>query len=65
MYYHDFLSVGIDVGSEISWACIITPDHKPVSKPIKIDHQNIESLDALKRALEKSKVIRQMQDALP
>ncbi len=45
MYHFDFISVGIDVGSKVSWASIITPDHKQVFKPIRIDHGSMESLE--------------------
>lgn len=44
MYYFDFLSVGIDVGADFSWISILTPDHKPVVKPFKVLHDNIDSL---------------------
>lgn len=49
----DFISVGIDVASEFSWACIVTPDHKLAMKPIRINHFSITSLDALKAAIKK------------
>ncbi len=58
IYYFDFISVGIDVASKISWARIIRPDHKPIGKPIKIDHSSIESLgflvDQIKKAEEQN-----------
>lgn len=61
IYYHDFISVGIDVGSEISWACIVTPDHEAVSRPIKIDHQKIESLESFKSAIKKAEELNSMK----
>jgi transposase len=61
MNYHDFISVGIDVASEFSWACIVTPDHKPVGKPIRIDHHSIPSLDALKVAIKKVEEVNSME----
>lgn len=54
IYYFDFLSVGIDVASKISWARIVRPDHKPIGKPIKIDHQSIESLEFLVDEIKKA-----------
>ncbi len=54
IYYFDFLSVGIDIGSKISWARILRPDHKPIGKPIKIDHSSIESLEFLISAIKKA-----------
>lgn len=54
IYYFDFISVGIDVASEISWARIVRPDHKPIGKPIKIDHKSIESLDFFVEQIKKA-----------
>ncbi len=45
MYPFDFISVGIDVGADFSWVSILTPDHKPVVKPFKILHNDIDSLE--------------------
>ena len=45
MYHFDFISVGIDVGADFSWVSILTPDHKPVVKPFKIIHDDINSLE--------------------
>lgn len=45
MYYFDFISVGVDVGADFSWISILTPDHKPVVKPFKILHDNLDSLN--------------------
>ena len=45
MNYFDFISVGIDVGADFSWISILTPDHKPVVKPFKILHDNLDSLN--------------------
>lgn len=45
MYPFNFISVGIDVGADFSWISIITPDHKPVVKPFKIYHDNLDSLE--------------------
>ncbi len=56
--YFDFLSVGIDVASKKSWACIMTPDHKPSGNYVFIDHSKKDSLefliDAIKKAEEKN-----------
>lgn len=54
IYYFDFISVGIDVGSQVSWASIIRPDHKPICKPIKIDHKSIKSLEFLVSEIKKA-----------
>lgn len=45
MYPFDFISVGIDVGADFSWVSILTPDHKPVVKPFKVLHNDIDSLE--------------------
>jgi transposase len=58
---YNFISVGIDVGSEISWASIVLPSHEAVSKPIKIDHKSIESLEAFKRAIKKAEELNSMK----
>ncbi len=36
IYYFDFISVGIDVASKISWARIIRPDHKPIGNQLRL-----------------------------
>lgn len=54
IYYFDFISIGIDVGSQMSWAAIIKPDHSPVGKPIKIDHSSVESLEFLVSKIKKA-----------
>jgi transposase len=40
----NFISVGIDIGADFSWMSILTPDHKPIAKPFKILHSNLDSL---------------------
>lgn len=45
MYPFNFISVGIDVGADFSWVSVITPDHKPVVKPFKVLHNNLDSLE--------------------
>jgi len=45
MAYFNYISVGIDVGADFSWMSILTPDHKPVTKPFKIYHDKLDSLE--------------------
>ncbi|WP_432405650.1 IS110 family transposase [Wukongibacter sp. M2B1] len=61
IYYFDFISVGIDIGSKVSWASIITPDHKPFSRPIRIDHQSIESLEFLVSQIKKAEEVNSLK----
>lgn len=61
IYYFDFISVGIDVSSNISWASILTPDHNPFCKPIKIDHQSIESLEYFVSEIKKAEELNSLK----
>lgn len=61
MFQQSFLSVGIDVGSEVSWASIVTPDHKLVFKPIKIDHHSLVSLESFKNAIKKAEEVNSLK----
>jgi len=54
MYPFNFISVGIDVGADFSWVSIITPDHKPVVKPFRIIHDDIDSLKHAVSAIRKA-----------
>ena len=40
-----FLSVGIDVGADISWMSIALPNQQLLGKPFKITHSNLQSLE--------------------
>jgi len=40
-----FISVGIDVGADISWMSIALPNQQIVGKPYKITHNNLHSLE--------------------
>ena len=40
-----FISVGIDVGADISWMSIALPNQQFVGKPFKITHANLHSLE--------------------
>lgn len=55
------MSVGIDVGSNISWASILTHDHNPFCKPIKIDHQSIESLEYFVSEIKKAEELNSLK----
>lgn len=59
--YFDFLSVGIDVASKVSWSIILTPDHKPASNFIKIDHSSLDSLDYLVNAIKKAEEVNSLK----
>lgn len=61
MYPFDFISVGIDVGADFSWVSIITPDHKPVFKPFKIIHDDLESLEKAVSAIKKAEELHSMK----
>ena len=39
-----FLSVGIDVGADLSWMSIALPNQQIVGKPYKILHNKMDSL---------------------
>lgn len=54
MYHFDFISVGIDVGADFSWVSILTPDHKPVVKPFKILHHDLDSLEKAVKTIKKA-----------
>ena len=43
--YKPFISVGIDVGADISWMSIALPNQLLVGKPFKITHSDIPSLE--------------------
>ncbi|XUW95762.1 IS110 family transposase [Wukongibacter sp. M2B1] len=59
--YFDFLSVGIDVASKVSWACILTPDHKPAWGFIRIDHSSLDSLDYLVNSIKKAEEVNSLK----
>ena len=40
-----FISVGIDVGADISWMSIALPSQQLLGKPYKITHNNLHSLE--------------------
>lgn len=42
------------MASKVSWARIITPDHKPVGRAIKIDHESVDSLNYLVSEIKKA-----------
>jgi len=44
--YKFFISVGIDVGADISWMSIALPNQQTVGKPFKITHANLSSLES-------------------
>lgn len=45
MSFNNYISVGIDVGSAFSWMSIVDPNENVVSKPFKITHNNLDSLN--------------------
>lgn len=61
MYPFDFISVGIDVGADFSWISIITPDHKPVVKPFKVSHHNLDSLQKAVQTIKKAEELHSMK----
>ena len=60
MYPFDFISVGIDVGADFSWVSILTPDHKPVFKPFKVSHHNLDSLEKAVLTIKKAEELNSM-----
>jgi transposase len=52
--FKEFISVGIDVGSETSWGCLLKPDNTEIGKPIKIDHTDIISLRSFSESIKKA-----------
>ena len=54
MDYFNFISVGIDVASKISWGCVMTPNHKQSRGYIRIDHSDISSLEYLVSEIKKA-----------
>jgi len=61
MYPFDFISVGIDVGADFSWVSILTPDHKPVFKPFKVSHHNLDSLEKAVLTIKKAEELNSME----
>ncbi|XUW95523.1 IS110 family transposase [Wukongibacter sp. M2B1] len=59
--YFDFLSVGIDVASKVSWAVILGPDHKLASNFIRIDHSCLDSLNYLVNAVKKAEEVNSLK----
>ena len=51
---NSFISVGIDVGSEFSFMSIALPDSSFVSKPFKIVHSDLDSLETAVSAIKKA-----------
>ena len=49
-----FLSVGIDVGADISWMPIALPNQIFVGKPFKITHSNLSSLEGCIRTIKEA-----------
>jgi len=54
MYAFDFISVGVDVAVDFSWMSILTPNHKPICKPFKIIHGNLDSLERATSTIKKA-----------
>lgn len=53
--------MGIDVASKVSWGVILTPDHKPASKYIRIDHSSLDSLEHLINAIKKAEEVNSLK----
>jgi len=51
---HSFISVGIDVGADISWMSIALPNQLLVGKPYKITHSNLSSLENCVKAIKEA-----------
>lgn len=54
MYPFNFISVGMDVSADFSWMSILTPDYKPVGKPFKIYHDDLDSLKMTSSIIKKA-----------
>jgi len=52
--HQSFLSVGIDVGADISWMSIALPNQQILGKPFKITHSNLSSLEKAVQAIKEA-----------
>lgn len=43
---NSFISVGIDIGADVSWMSIALPNQTIAGKPFKITHSDLSSLEA-------------------
>jgi len=61
LYPFNFMSVGIDVSADFSWISILTPDHKPVVKPFKVLHNDLDSLERAVSTIKKAEECNSMK----
>ena len=52
-----FISVGIDVGADISFMSIALPNQLIVGKPFKITHSNLPSLEKAVSAIKEAETV--------
>jgi transposase len=56
-----FISVGIDIGADFSFMSIMLPDKTFIGKPVKIVHNNIESLENAVQIIKKAEELHPMK----
>lgn len=61
MLKHDYISVGIDVGSSFSWMSIVDPHENLILKPFKIIHNNLDSLERALSEIKKAEELYSMK----
>ena len=59
-----FLSVGIDVGSAFSWMAIVDPQGNVISKPFKLIHNSLDSLNAAVLRIRKAEETESLKAAI-
>lgn len=61
MNKHNYLSVGIDVGSAFSFMSIVVPQERVILKPFKIIHNNPYSFARAVSAIKKAEKLNSMK----
>lgn len=64
MYHFDYVSVGIDVGSDFSWVTILLPNYRKAVKTFKILHDDVESLEEAASKIRKAEEMAQIKSKL-
>ena len=59
-----FLSVGIDVGADISWMSIALPNQQLLGKPFKITHSNLQSLEKAVQTIKEAEEVHSLESRI-
>ena len=62
--FKPFISVGIDVGADFSFMSIALPNQTLVTKPFKITHSNLNSLESAVSAIKKAEELYSLESRI-